>query len=95
MERRRLERVPIDVAGETVEVTWHERDVLLQELANAAGTKGIRIKLEAVGESRPVRLDRAECARLTRALDDWGSDRQQLDGIARLHRALRRAGQEN
>jgi hypothetical protein len=95
MEAGGLDRVRIDVAGETVEVTWHERDVLLEELAFAPGTKDVRIKLEAAGPSRMVELDREERASLRRALDDWGSDRLQLEGIARLHRALTRADQED
>jgi hypothetical protein len=95
MEGGRLDRIRIDVAGETIEMTWHERDVLLEELAFASGTKEIRIKLEAVGASRPVELDSDERANLRRALDDWGSDRLQLDGIARLHRALTRADQND
>ena len=88
MEASRLDRVRIDVAGEIVEITWEERNVLLEELAWAAETKTIRIKLEAVGASRPVELEAEERARLRTALDDWGEDRLQPEGIARLHAAL-------
>jgi hypothetical protein len=95
MQGGRLDGVRIDVAGETVEVTRHECDVLLKELAFASGTKGIRAKFEAVGASRLVELDREERAGLRRALDDWPSDRLQLEGIARLYRALSRADQED
>jgi hypothetical protein len=91
MEASRLDRVRIDVAGETVEITWDERDTLLEELAWAAETKPIRVKFEAVGASRPVELDAANRLHLLKALDDWGSDRLQPEGIARLHEALRRA----
>jgi hypothetical protein len=91
MEAGRLDRVRVDVAGEIVEISWDERDVLLEELAFAADTKSIRVKLEAVGASRPVELDAEQRARLRTALDDWGSDRLQPDGIARLHAALVRA----
>ena len=90
MESNRLDRVRVDVAGETVEISWDERDVLLEELAWAAETKSIRVKFEAVGASRPVELDANERTRLRTALDDWGSDRLQPEGIARLHAALRR-----
>jgi hypothetical protein len=91
VESSRLDRVHVDVAGEIVEISWDERDVLLEELAFAADTKSIRVKFEAVGASRPVELDAEQRARLRTALDDWGSDRLQPDGIARLHAALVRA----
>jgi hypothetical protein len=89
MEASRLDRVRVDVAGKIVEISWDERDTLLEELAFAADTKPIRVKFEAVGASRPVELDTEERARLRIALDDWGSDRLQPEGIARLHEALR------
>jgi hypothetical protein len=91
MEASRLDRVRIDVAGEIVEISWDERDVLLEELAFAADTKPIRVRFEAVGASRPVELDDEDRARLRTALDDWGEDRLQPEGIARLHAALARA----
>jgi hypothetical protein len=91
VEAGRLDRVQVDVAGEIIVISWHERDVLLEELAWAEGTKSIRVKFEAVGASRPVGLDAEERARLRTALDAWGSDRLQPEGIARLHAALARA----
>ena len=92
MEASRLDRVGIDIAGEIVEITWDDRDVLLEELAFAEGTKAIRERFEAVGASGPVELDAEQRARLRVALDDWGEDRLQPGGIARLHEALVRAG---
>ena len=91
MESTRLDRVRVDVAGEIVLITWDERDVLLEELAFAEGTKPIRESFEAVGASRQVELDVEQQARLRTALDDWGSDRLQPEGIVRLHAALVRA----
>jgi hypothetical protein len=88
MEASRLDQVPIDVAGNIVQISWAERDLLLLELAMAADTKTIRVKLEAVGTSRPVELDADDRAHLRKALDEWGSDRLQSYGIARLHAAL-------
>jgi hypothetical protein len=87
----RLDRVHVDLAGEVVEITPDERDVLLAELAFAGGTKPIRERFEAVGASRPVELDAEQRARLRTALDNWGDDRLQPEGIARLHAALVRA----
>jgi hypothetical protein len=92
MEPIRLDQVRIDVAGEIIMISWTERDVLLEELAFAADTKGLRIKFEAVGRSGLVELDADERAGLRKALDDWGSDRLQSYGIARLHAALVQAG---
>ena len=86
-----LDRVHVDVAGEIVEISWSERDVLLEELAFAEGTKSIRERFET-GASGPIELDAEQQARLRTALDEWGSDRLQPEGIARLHAALRLAG---
>jgi hypothetical protein len=94
MEASQLDRVRVDVSGEIVQITWDERDVLLEELAWVAETKTIRVKFEAVGASRPVELDAEERAGLRTALDDWGEDRLQPEGIARLHAALVRADSE-
>lgn len=95
MEASRLDRVRINVPGEIVVITLHERDVLLEELAWAAETKSIRERFEAVGASRPVELDAEQRARLRAALDDWGEDRLQPEGIARLHAALKQADPGN
>ena len=92
MESSRLDRVQVNVAGEIVEISSDERDVLLEELAWAEGTKSIRVQFEAVGASRPVELDTEQRTRLRAALDNWGEDRLQPEGIARLHAALNRAG---
>jgi hypothetical protein len=89
MEAGRLDRVHVNLAGEIVVITWDERDVLLEELAFAEGTKPIRERFEAVGTSRAVELGAEQRARLRVALDAWGEDRLQPDGIARLHAALR------
>jgi hypothetical protein len=88
IEASRLDQVRIDVAGEIVQISWDERDVLLKELAFAADTKPIRVKFETVEASRPVELDAADRAHLRKALDEWGSDRLQPDGLARLHAVL-------
>jgi hypothetical protein len=91
VEAGRLDRVQVDVAGEIVDITWHERDVLLGELAFVEGMKPVRERFESVGTSRPVELDAEQRARLRTALDGWDTDRLQSEGIARLHTALVRA----
>jgi hypothetical protein len=93
MESSRLDRVRVDVAGEIVEISWHERDMLLQELSFVAGSKTIREKFEAVGASRPVELDEMERPHLRAALEDWERDIVQPGGIERLHAALERDDQ--
>lgn len=90
MEASGLDRVRVDVAGEIVEISRDDRDVLLEELAWAADTKSIRVLLEAAEPGQPVELDAEQRDRLCVALDDWGTDRLQPEGIARLHAALRR-----
>jgi len=87
----RLDRVQVDLGGEIITISWDERDVLLEELAFAEGTKPIRERFEAVGASRPVELATEDRITLRTALDNWGSDRLQPEGIARLHAALGRA----
>jgi hypothetical protein len=94
MSSDRTNRVRIDVAGEMVEITWHERDVLLEELAWAPGMKAVRERFEAVDATRPVELTEGEQSDLREALDSWGSDSLQPDGIARLHSALGSAASE-
>jgi hypothetical protein len=91
MEAGKPRRVRIDLAGDIIEITWSDRDVLLEELAFARGAKDIRERFE-VGASGPVELDAEQQARLRAALDDWGEDRLQPEGIARLHAALAQAG---
>jgi hypothetical protein len=88
----RLDRVQVATRYRVVEITWHERDVLLEELAFAPGMMAVRRKFEAAAASRPVELDDNQQADLRKALDDWGSDTLQPDGIARLHAALRESG---
>jgi hypothetical protein len=84
----RLDRVRVTTQSGVVEITWDERDTLLEELAFASGMKAVREKFEAVGVSRSVELDDQEQTDLCSALDGWGSDTLQPEGIARLHVAL-------
>lgn len=91
MEQQRLEHVLVDVAGELVEISRHDRDTLLQELCFVAGTEPIREKLEAVGEGRPVDLDAGQRSQLRAALEVWERDGLPPDGMARLLAALERA----
>ena len=64
MDRSRLDRVQVDVAGNVVEITWAERDWLLNKINAVSGFESIVAKFEAVGASRPVKLDFDERARL-------------------------------
>jgi hypothetical protein len=95
VESSRLERVRVDVAGEIVEIYWHERDMLLQELSFVAGSKTIREKFEAVGASRPVELDDMERPHLRATLEGWELDIVPPEGIGRLQTALERADRGN
>src|SRR6266571_9286465 len=86
----RLDRVRVDVPGETIEITWDERDTLLEQLRSDAGCASIIKAFEAVGASRPVELDDKQRARLRVALELWGIA-VIPDGLARLLIALVRA----
>jgi hypothetical protein len=86
----RLDRVGVDVAGEIVEISWDERDALLEKLETIAGCDTIVVKFDAVGASRPVHLDDEQRWRLRVALELWGVS-VLPDGLARLLIALVRA----
>lgn len=88
MEASRFDRVQVDVAGEIVEISLHDRDTLLTELCFVAGCESIREKFEAAGEHRPVELDGEQRSRLRAALEVYA---MRPDGIARLLAALVRA----
>src|ERR1019366_2083479 len=93
MEASRLDRVQVDVAGEIVEISWGERDTLLERITVVAGSETIVGKFEAVGASRPVELDDGERARLRTALRLWEAVAFTglSDGMARLLAAVVRA----
>lgn len=90
MEAGRLDRVYVDVAGESVEISWDERDELLERIRIVAGDETIVGKIEAVGASRPVELDEGERARLRTGLELWEAIAVSNlpEGIARLLAAL-------
>ena len=86
----RLNRVQVDVAGEIIPITWHERDALLANLRTVAGCETIVENFEAVGASRPVDLDDEQRSRLRVTLELWGVS-VLPEGLARLLVALVRA----
>jgi hypothetical protein len=90
MEKSRLDRVQIDVAGRIVEISWGERDALIGKLRLITGFETIIDKFKAVGASRPVELDAGERADLRTVLELWGV-RVMPAGLARLLMALVRA----
>jgi hypothetical protein len=57
MEASRLDRVHVAVADTLVEITWDEREELIERLRIVTGGDRIVRKFEAVGASRPVPLD--------------------------------------
>jgi hypothetical protein len=87
---QRLDRVQVDVAGEIVDISWDERDTLLEKLETVAGCDTIVEKFDAVGASRPVHLDDDQRPRLRVALELWGVSGMP-DGLARLLIVLVRA----
>lgn len=87
----RLDPVRINLPSEQIDITQHERDVLLEELCFVADSKSIREAFYAVGAISPVELDRDQCERLRAALTVWQGDIALPDGIERLRAALARA----
>jgi hypothetical protein len=60
MEAGRLDQVQIDVAGELVEISWDERNELLERIRIVVDDETILAKFEAAGTRRPVQLDGSE-----------------------------------
>jgi hypothetical protein len=87
---QRLDRVQVDVAEEIVEISWDERDMLLEKLETVAGCDTIVEKFEAVGASRPAHLNDEQRLHLRVALELWGVS-VLPDGLTRLLVALVRA----
>jgi hypothetical protein len=87
METSRLARVHIEVAENLVEITWGERDTLLDKLRFVAGCETIIERFWSVGASSPVELDDEQRSRLRVTLELWGVS-VPPDGLARLLIAL-------
>ena len=87
MEASRLHKVKVDVKGNIVEITWDERDTLLNKLRIVAGCQKVVQRFEAVGASRPVELNDDRRSRLRVTLELWGVS-VLPDGLARLLVAL-------
>jgi len=79
--------VHIEVAENLVEITWGERDRLLDKLGDVAGSETIIERFWAVGASRPVVLDDLQRSLLRVTLELWGIS-VLPDGLARLLIAL-------
>jgi len=91
MEANRPDRVQIDVADETVDITWDEREALLERFRNIHGRETIVAKFNAVRESRAVVLDPDEWGLVRVVLQSWEQDANGLpSGIADLLSALSR-----
>jgi hypothetical protein len=71
MDAGRLDQVHIDVAGELVEISWDERNELIERIRIVVDDETIVRKFEAVGTRLPVELDSGERGRLRMALELW------------------------
>jgi hypothetical protein len=91
MDSGRADRVPVDVDGEIVEISWDERAALLNQLAYVAGSQTVRDRFATVGPNRPVDLTPDDRWRLRIALEDWDRGMLKSDGISHLRDALVRA----
>lgn len=90
MQGSRLDPVRVNVAGEIVEISWDERDALLDKIRNVSGCETIIERFWAAGASRPVELNDEQRSRLRVTLELWGLS-VLPDGLAHLLIALVRA----
>jgi hypothetical protein len=90
MGTSRLVCVHVEVAENLVEITWDERDRLLDKLGDVAGSETIIERFWAAGASWPVVLDDQQRSLLRVTLELWGVS-VLPDGLARLLIALVRA----
>jgi hypothetical protein len=94
MRERRIDRVTIAGSRDatTVTIPWASRGVLLQRLRDAGDAEDVIRAFEAVGTSRPVRLDKVGKRRLLEACTAWLDEPGGVDalpeGIFDLRNAL-------
>lgn len=92
MEETRLDRVRVQVADETVEITWDEREALLTRLRDTHKRETIVAKFNAVMATRAVVLNPDEQEPVRAVLRLWDQDEHGLpDGLVGLLSALVRA----
>jgi hypothetical protein len=92
MEASRFPCVRVDVAENLIELTWVERETLLQRLHDVGGSESIIERFWAVGASWPVELNEWQQSRLRVTLERWAGSFLH-DGLARLLVALLHADQ--
>jgi hypothetical protein len=92
--RLRIDEVRIQAAGgETVVLTWAEREELHARLRRVEGAAGLVERFEAVGTSQPVELDPGDVELLAGVLLSWqeGGGSPAPDGIRSLAAMVWRA----
>jgi hypothetical protein len=93
MEASRVTFAHVEVANNLVEITWDERDALLNRLRDTAETETIIDRFWSAGASRPVILNERQRLRLRVALERWGIT-VLPEGLTRLLIALVQADPE-
>jgi hypothetical protein len=94
VEANRPDRVQIEVADQTVDITWDDREALLEKLRDIHGRETIIAKFNAVGENRAIVLDPNEWDPVRSVLQAWERDASAPRcGIEALLSALVRADQ--
>ena len=93
MEEGHLDRVHVEVEDEIVEITWDEREALLDRLRNVHGRETIVAKFQAVGASRTVVLEPDDWVPVRVVLQFWNQEEVgPPNGLVDLLYALVRAG---
>jgi hypothetical protein len=83
------ERVEITTGRESVEISWDERQELLDRIRQAANATVLGGKFEDVGTSRPVELEGDEVDLLDTIVGGWKQEAGELsEGIRRLREML-------
>ena len=74
MAERSIHRVRVTLGGETVELPWASRDLLLDQLRTLDSMRPVVDSFEAVGTSRPVVLKHQQKVALLQVIEAWGGE---------------------
>ena len=91
MEATHPEQVRVELGDEIVEITWAEREALLERLRDIHGRETIIARFNAVVEHRTVVLDHDDSALVRVVLQTWNQEGGLPNGLADLLHAFERA----
>jgi hypothetical protein len=68
---RRIQHFQVDLSGRTIELPWASRAPLLERVREHDGGLPVVLAFEAVGSTRPVRLEPAGMRVLLQVVEAW------------------------